>query len=214
MPELSPRRSPDPILGPPSLSVGRIEGGQSVNIVPDWCEIEIDRRVIPGEDPNVVPKMAEAFLTERLGRLEDVEFLPPWVRMPALAPSVPAEWLDQIREAIAATIGRKPEVTGVPYGTDAGPLGQTGLACLVLGPGDIAQAHTKDEWIDLAEAEAGAEVYFQIACASDDQKEQRREHGPALNAEVVLTPSRETERKVLSERPGVDQKTSRAKWLP
>ena len=43
--------TPDPIVGPPSLSVGRIEGGQSVNIVPDWCEIEIDRRLIPGEKP-------------------------------------------------------------------------------------------------------------------------------------------------------------------
>ena len=42
--------TPDPILGPPSLSVGRIEGGQSVNVVPDWCEIEVDRRLIPGED--------------------------------------------------------------------------------------------------------------------------------------------------------------------
>ena len=45
------RSAPDPIVGPPSLSVGRIEGGQSVNIVPDWCEIEIDRRLIPGETP-------------------------------------------------------------------------------------------------------------------------------------------------------------------
>ena len=45
-----PGSAPDPILGPPSLSVGRIEGGQSVNVVPDWCEIEVDRRLIPGED--------------------------------------------------------------------------------------------------------------------------------------------------------------------
>ncbi len=44
---------PDPILGPPTLSVGRIEGGQSVNVVPDWCEIEVDRRLIPGEDAAV-----------------------------------------------------------------------------------------------------------------------------------------------------------------
>ncbi len=35
---------------PAQLSVGRIEGGQSVNVVPDWCEIEVDRRLIPGED--------------------------------------------------------------------------------------------------------------------------------------------------------------------
>ena len=40
----------DSILGPPTLSVGRIEGGQSVNVVPDLCEIELDRRLIPGEE--------------------------------------------------------------------------------------------------------------------------------------------------------------------
>src|SRR4051794_17200866 len=44
--------APHPVLGPPSLSVGRIEGGQSVNVVPDWCEIEVDRRIIPGETPD------------------------------------------------------------------------------------------------------------------------------------------------------------------
>src|SRR5262249_28934420 len=41
----------DPLLGPPTLSVGRIEGGTSVNTVPDRCRIEVDRRLIPGEDP-------------------------------------------------------------------------------------------------------------------------------------------------------------------
>ena len=44
------RNEPHEILGSPSLSVGRIEGGESVNVVPDWCEVEVDRRLIPGED--------------------------------------------------------------------------------------------------------------------------------------------------------------------
>src|SRR5204862_2217155 len=41
----------DPRLGPATLSVGRIEGGVSVNTVPDRCRIEIDRRILPGEAP-------------------------------------------------------------------------------------------------------------------------------------------------------------------
>ena len=41
----------DPLLGPATMSVGRIEGGLSVNTVPDRCQIEIDRRLIPGEAP-------------------------------------------------------------------------------------------------------------------------------------------------------------------
>ena len=39
----------------------------------------------------------------------------------------------------------------VPYGTDAGPLSQTGVPCVVFGPGDIAHAHTCDEWVPLDE---------------------------------------------------------------
>ena len=52
---------------------------------------------------------------------------------------------------------------GVPFGTDAGPLSETGTPCVVFGPGDIAQAHTKDEWIDLEEVKLAADAYFEIA---------------------------------------------------
>jgi acetylornithine deacetylase len=154
----------DPILGPPSLSVGRIEGGQCVNVVPDWCEIEVDRRLIPGEDPDDSLENARQFVRERLGGLDDVEFGRPWTRLPALTPNS-GEWIGPLKEAIKTVIGREPGVVGVPYGTDAGPLGASGFPCVVFGPGDIAQAHTKDEWVSLDEVRQAAEAYFQIACS-------------------------------------------------
>ena len=52
---------------------------------------------------------------------------------------------------------------GVPYGTDAGPLGEAGLPCVVFGPGDIAQAHTRDEWVELEQVRLASEMYFEIA---------------------------------------------------
>ena len=76
-------RVPDPVLGTPSLSVVRIDGGVSANVVPDWCEIDIDRRVVPGETPSHAPAQAKAHVQSRLGDImNDVEFLPPWVNMP------------------------------------------------------------------------------------------------------------------------------------
>ncbi len=45
------QQSFDPLLGPRTLSVGRIVGGVSPNTVPDFCRVDIDRRLIPGEDP-------------------------------------------------------------------------------------------------------------------------------------------------------------------
>jgi acetylornithine deacetylase len=76
---------PHPRLGPPTLSVGRIDGGVSVNTVPDNCVIEIDRRLLPGEDPQstwrdfdnyVKGKAAATFVNE-----------PVWMACPALDPS-------------------------------------------------------------------------------------------------------------------------------
>lgn len=155
---------PDPVLGPPSLSVGRIEGGLSANVVPDRCEIDIDRRLLPGESPLDAIERARSFLQDRLGGdLGKITFLPPWVTMPALDPRGSESWLPPLRDAIATALGRTPEVIGVPYGTDAGPLRQGGLPCFVVGPGDIAQAHTKDEWVELAQVERAAEVLWKFA---------------------------------------------------
>ena len=59
-------RPAHPLCGPATLSVGLISGGSSVNVVPDSCVIEIDRRVIPGED-NLAARTEIAFyLQERL----------------------------------------------------------------------------------------------------------------------------------------------------
>ena len=161
--------SPHAVLGPPSLSVGRIEGGQSVNVVPDWCEVEVDRRIVPGEVPTECLTRVRNALIRELGpeAAEWFEFLPPWVNMPSLAPgeSGTEEWVALVRSAVAEATGRAPELIGVPFGTDAGPLNAAGLPCLVFGPGDIAQAHTKDEWIELDQVRAAADAYYRIACA-------------------------------------------------
>ena len=161
--ELS-RATPHPVLGTPSLSVGRIEGGQSVNIVPDACAIEIDRRMIPGETSPGCIEQVRSFLADRLGDLNGVEFDPPWVRMPALDTKI-GDWVAPLLDAVKAATGRTPELIGVPFGTDAGPLGAAGIPGIVFGPGDIAQAHTRDEWVELDQVRQAAEAYYQIALA-------------------------------------------------
>lgn len=160
------RSDPDSILGSPSLSVGRIDGGVSVNVVPDRCEVEIDRRIIPGEHPGRCRERVHEAVLARLGSHDGVEFLPPWVIMPSLVARDRQNnpWLTRMAQAIHRVTHRQPEILGVPYGTDAGPLGETGLPCFVLGPGDIAQAHTKDEWVEVDQILQGAEIYFEIAC--------------------------------------------------
>jgi acetylornithine deacetylase/succinyl-diaminopimelate desuccinylase-like protein len=161
------RAAGHPILGPASLSVGRIEGGQSVNIVPDGCEIEVDRRLLPGEEAAHCLEEIKILLSRLPGGPDAIEFGQPWVHMPALAPRA-TEWLEPLGRAVAAATGRRPEVLGVPFGTDAGPLNAAGTPCVVFGPGDIAQAHTRDEWIEIEQVRLAALAYYRIACDLGD----------------------------------------------
>lgn len=156
---------PDPLLGPPTLSVGRIEGGTSVNTVPDHCRVEIDRRLIPGEVPDAALRQFTAFLQEH-GPWTDYPFTcsEPWLSMPALSPQNSAELVDRLGRAIDEVIGSH-RVTVVPYGTDASTIALAGIPAVVFGPGDIAQAHTKDEWVSLEEVEQASEILFRLACS-------------------------------------------------
>ena len=85
----------------------------------------------------------------------------------ALRPNVSTGTVEAIRSIIASVTGRTPTLGGVPFGTDAGPLGQAGIPGLVLGPGDTTQAHTKDEWIELDQVRQAAEIYYRIAVELD-----------------------------------------------
>jgi acetylornithine deacetylase len=150
----------DPVLGPATLSVGRIDGGTSVNTVPDRCQIEIDRRLVPGEDGQ--PAVAElvAYLRGRVPAPFDCS--EPWLSSPALSPELSGELTAQLGHAIDAVRGRH-EVVGVPYGTDASKLARTGIPSVVFGPGDIARAHTSDEWVPLDEVEQASEILYRLA---------------------------------------------------
>lgn len=102
----------DPLLGPPTLSVGRIDGGTSVNTVPDRCRIEIDRRIIPGEDPLAAPGELAAFLKKEL---PDVPFEngDPWMHKTALSPEGSEELVKLLGAAIDSVTGSH-KVLAVP----------------------------------------------------------------------------------------------------
>jgi acetylornithine deacetylase/succinyl-diaminopimelate desuccinylase-like protein len=159
--ELRATKSND-LLGPATLSVGRIEGGTSVNTVPDRCRIDVDRRALPGESPRQLPRDFESYLRERAPA--DIEFscTEPWLVCPALGPELSGEAVAKLGTAIDAVRGSH-QVTVVPYGTDASTLAEAGVPSVVFGPGDIAQAHTCDEWIELAQVEAAAEILYRLA---------------------------------------------------
>ena len=155
---------PDPLLGPRTLSVGRIIGGVSANTVPDICRIDIDRRLIPGENAEAAVESLNKYLRGYPGIEFPFTATQPQLACPPLDPSTSVELVKRLGDAIDAIAG-KHEVLAVPYGTDASSVAVAGIPSVVFGPGDIAQAHTKDEWIDLAQLEPAAEILFRFACA-------------------------------------------------
>ena len=153
----------DPLLGPPTLSIGRIEGGTSVNTVPDYCQVEVDRRLIPGEDPLAASEELATFCRQELQIEFPFEWTAPWTSMPALRPQQSAELVARLGRAIDSVTGGH-KVQAVPYGTDASPLAAAGIPAVVFGPGDIARAHTCDEWVPLDELERASEILYRFAC--------------------------------------------------
>ncbi len=159
---LPDRVTPHPLCGPPTLNVGLIHGGISVNTVPDFCTIEIDRRIIPGEDGHTIVPEVEAWLKERLDF--DVEMLPPWLYGAALPDHNNGPLADRLMEQITEVAGPREKI-GVPFGTHASRVAVADVPCVVFGPGSIEQAHTNDEWVPVDELEQAAEVYYRFCAA-------------------------------------------------
>jgi len=132
-----------PILGCTTLSVGTIRGGSKTNIVPDHCEATLDIRLVPGVDPEPVVDLIWKAAT-------GCELTYHSSRPLFTDPSHP---LIQNLSAHGAS------PVGAPWFCDAAVFSAQGMPAVALGPGSIAQAHTADEWISVADLEAGADFF-------------------------------------------------------
>lgn len=144
-------------VGSPTMSVGLIAGGISVNTVPDRCEIEVDRRVLPDESP--MEALHHALRHFELNLTETVTHEPPFSMSHGLS--------DQLNGPLSLELGaiakkkfQAGELIGVPFGTNAPRYAQTGVPTVVFGPGSIDQAHTVDEWVAIEQLEAAGETLY------------------------------------------------------
>lgn len=137
-------------LGQPQLTVTIMRGGSGINVVPDACQVSIDRRVVDGERASAVVTQLYALaqaacplpLTMQVQKEIDAFYQPadsPWVRQLV-------EWT-----------GQQPHTA--PYGTNAWGYADVAAARVVFGPGSIDQAHGAEEWVEIAELERAATIY-------------------------------------------------------
>lgn len=152
-------------LDPPysTIQVNLIKGGLHGNIVAESCEFFWEMRIVPGESDLAVLEHMKRFAAEQLepamkaidpdcGIAFDVQ-----ARIPGLRPNDdPA-----LDGELLALLGRT-EPRYVPYGTEAGIFQIAGVPSVVIGPGDIADAHQPDESVALSELERCAAFLDQL----------------------------------------------------
>ncbi|QDT11184.1 M20 family metallopeptidase [Planctomycetes bacterium K23_9] len=157
-------RAVHPLLGSATCNIGVIRGGVQINLVPATCEIEIDRRILPGETYQSVLAGYEALLQAIMTQHPNIDA----VIHPPLLTDLP---LETDRESPAVTsmgdvlslLGHDPTPIGVPFCSDASKFGAIGIPSIILGPGSIDQAHGAIEYIDCQSVVDAVEVYRQFA---------------------------------------------------
>lgn len=140
-----------PVLGRSTMNIGLIRGGSRPNIVPDLAEAEIDIRITPSltEMGGALKLLKETLLAHDL----PLEIVNPHENPPMDTHS-DHPMIRTLLETAPTT-----RLAGAPWFSDAAHLAHGGLPSICIGPGSIDQAHTKDEFIEIAALEEGATFF-------------------------------------------------------
>jgi acetylornithine deacetylase/succinyl-diaminopimelate desuccinylase-like protein len=140
-----------PVLGGSTLNIGMIRGGTRTNIVPDHCTVWLDFRFTPALHRAGLPALLTAFLREHgMDGLVEVEG----------DPVCPPLDTDPDHPLVAACAAAGTGRAGATWFCDAVWLSEIGhIPAVAAGPGSIAQAHTKDEWVAIDQLVAGVAFY-------------------------------------------------------
>jgi len=157
------------LLGSPTINIGIIKGGINPNTVPGNCVIQIDRRWIPDESPSTIIKEFEDILNHL--KESDPEFKAELKRMEYLkeTPHGPLEisedhYIVKALKKSLRKIGLSPEISGISGWTDAALLNnQAKIPTVVFGPGNLAQAHSDVEFINVDSLSTATRIYMLTA---------------------------------------------------
>ncbi len=145
-----------PVLGSETMTVSTITGGDAPNVVPSRCRIGVDYRYVPPHDIFSIQEMLRAKLPD--AKIEFAED-PRNFSQPFCLPN--HEIITFLEESIRDS-GQNPQVVTMDASTDASRFNEAGIPTVVFGPGDIAQAHTTDEWVDLRDVETASVIFGEL----------------------------------------------------
>lgn len=153
---------PDELMGESTVNVGKISGGTKINVVPEYCEAEVDMRTVKGQTTEGLTKqMIKRLEEEGLSETVRVEYIH---GKAAVVTPREAEIVEVSMNAVKRVTGREPSPTAATYGTDCSVLQpRVGIVNVICGPGSIEQAHQPDEYIRVDELVQSVDVYLDIA---------------------------------------------------
>jgi len=171
----------NPVMGPPVMNFGYIEGGTQPSTVADCCRILLDRRYTSQEELSDVLAQYEDILSEL--EAEDPAFKGRLRRMESALMKkydhVPMETdrndplVKAVVSALEEIVGFSPAMTTSRGWTDAAIFNHYGkMATVVYGPGDITRSHTDHEYITVEELVEGLSVFMLSAllyCNLEDE---------------------------------------------
>ena len=142
------------VMGKPTLNVGTIEGGNTVNAVPDAASIGVDIRTVPGMDHAALLSKLQQLLGDEVQLDVFSNLKPVWT-----APD--QDWVGRVFEICKSYLSAAPEARTAPYMTDAANLlkAYAGAPTVILGPGEAAMAHQTDEYCSMQRIRQSVAIY-------------------------------------------------------
>ncbi|MDA4112391.1 MAG: M20 family metallopeptidase [Thaumarchaeota archaeon] len=154
------------LAGSPTIHNSIIEGGSLAwNVVPDYCKLGVERRTIPGES-------AESLVRELKSQIEKIrsfesddaqrsfryKISKTFERLPLETKAT--ELIAQTLLTATSQVLGDTKIAGMPFWTDAAFLSQRGgIPSVVIGPGRVDEAHTKDEKVELAKVYCSVDIF-------------------------------------------------------
>jgi acetylornithine deacetylase len=147
-----------PLLGRPSLHASIVSGGLGLSTYPDRCSVQFERRTIPGESAADFTREVEDACARVRTRAPEfsAQVIPGFAQVPNEVPIG-----HPVVRALASALrgaGEPAPIEGLPCWTDAALLTAAGIPAICFGPGDIALAHSAEEYVDIGEIERATGV--------------------------------------------------------
>ncbi|MGI9659357.1 MAG: M20 family metallopeptidase [Gaiellaceae bacterium] len=157
---------PHALLPGGSCTPGLVSGGVKENSVPDYCEITVDRRLLPGETVDGEMETIRQLLEPLKQDDPDFDFEISRYRAAFEAAEIDHDsaFAAKALAAAAEVSGTRTELWGTPFSSDIGDLVNAGIEAITFGPGYVAECHCADERVELAQVRDAAQVLAKLAC--------------------------------------------------